>query len=1033
MNGKIAFDTYRDGQSEIYVMNANGSNPINLTNHDGDDYDPVWSPDGTKIAFDSYRDDPSGSAEDVFVMNADGSGLIKLTDHPADDYLPLWSPDGKKIAFRSLRSGTYQVYVMNADGTNQVNVSRGHIVDFAAAWAPDSTKLLFTSFRDSTYELYVVNADGSGLANLTGNFCNNQDGAWSPDGSKIAFRSDRNGSDDIYVMNADGSNVVQLTNNTLSNFQPVWSPDGTKIAFWSLEPNGLGEVQIMNPDGTNQNQLTGTAPNTSGNYAPIWAPDSHKLLFRSRRDSNAELYVIDADASNEANLTNSAADEFDYDWQAAPLTISWTNDLQLGASTVTVTAGDNDEFIEPGESGALTVHLVNKGSGPATNIQATLSTVTPGVTVTNATSIYPNLAGGETGTDNPLFSFRLDENIPCGQKINFRLTVSYDGGAHSRSFDFTVQTGQPVDGSQEYNYVDAPASIPDNDSNGVNLPITVQSFNGFLGNLRFRIGGTSCADDPESVGIAHTWDSDLTIKLTSPQGTTVTLLDAAGGSGHNFCNLILDDAASRGSIQNVLSENAPFTGTFAPKENLAAFQGENPNGTWIVNVSDRSGGEVGTVRDVSLLLNGYACLRDILTPDLSLAMSAAPNPVEVETELSYTLTIANGQGASTGVHVSDPLPSDVTFVSATASTGSCSRAGVTVNCDLGNMRAYGLARVMIVVKPSHAGQLTNTASVSANESDPNTSNNSASVTTTVTSLADLVITNNDSPDPIPVGGSTTYTVTVTNRGPSRATNVVVTNRLDSGDIFEQELGDLGVNESRIVTVSGQGAAPGTISDEARVTANEVDPNPDNNVATQVTRVVTLYLFTVNRPEIPSCPTTIETYGRGTVSLNSAAPAEGAVITLTNSNPKVTVPPSVTIPAGGSSATFEIKANSVVDQPESGVITATFLDTSLTQPITVHPIYAHIGDIFAQPSGGQIGSAVALDCGESPTGVTVFLSSANPSVAWIDSPSDGVLNIPSGQRNGVFAVRVAPGNAGASVEISATANGHTETAHVIVRP
>jgi hypothetical protein len=130
--GCIAFASNRDGNWEIYVMNADGSGVTRLTNNPADDRVPSWSPDGRRIAFDSKRD---GNYE-IYVMNADGSGQTNLTNNPADDYMPSWSPDGRRIAFDSKRDGNYEIYVMNADGSGVTRLTNNPAFDCCPAWSP---------------------------------------------------------------------------------------------------------------------------------------------------------------------------------------------------------------------------------------------------------------------------------------------------------------------------------------------------------------------------------------------------------------------------------------------------------------------------------------------------------------------------------------------------------------------------------------------------------------------------------------------------------------------------------------------------------------------------------------------------------------------------------------------------------------------------------------------------------------------------------------------------------------------------------
>ena len=220
-DGQIAFISDRDGSSQIYLMNADGSGVTRLTNSPAYKLTLVWSPDGSKIAFFNWFD----TAAEIYTINADGSGLRNLTNNPAADFDPVWSPDGAKIAFSSDSDSNDEIYVMNADGTGLVNLSNNPATDFAGGWSPDGTKIAFHSNRDGNWKIYVMNADGSGVTQLT----NTKDTAWSygpvwsPDGSRIAFV--RN-SADIYVMNADGSALRNLTNNPAIDFAPAWRPRG---------------------------------------------------------------------------------------------------------------------------------------------------------------------------------------------------------------------------------------------------------------------------------------------------------------------------------------------------------------------------------------------------------------------------------------------------------------------------------------------------------------------------------------------------------------------------------------------------------------------------------------------------------------------------------------------------------------------------------------------------------------------------------------------------------------------------------------
>jgi Tol biopolymer transport system component len=205
---RIAFDSYRDGNHEIYIANIDGSRPIRLTNSPDYDSAPRWSRDGKKLVYFSGPGWKPGARDygnsDIYLMNADGSGKTRVTTTEGDDTYPFFSPDGRRIVFTSWRDGNAEIYLMNADGSNQIRLTNNPARDDNARWSPDGRKIGFGSNRDGNYEVYVMNADGSQQTNLTQNPANDVDVSWSPDGKKIAFASNRDGDYEIYVMRAPG-------------------------------------------------------------------------------------------------------------------------------------------------------------------------------------------------------------------------------------------------------------------------------------------------------------------------------------------------------------------------------------------------------------------------------------------------------------------------------------------------------------------------------------------------------------------------------------------------------------------------------------------------------------------------------------------------------------------------------------------------------------------------------------------------------------------------------------------------------------
>jgi len=294
----IVFHSDRDGNWELYRLDAAGGTPVRLTNDPAIDMAPTRSSDAVWIAFQTNRN----GLWDIYKVDALGENLTQLTANAGNNLDPMWStPCGsEQIAFQSDRDGNWEIYIMDGNGNGQMRLTDDPAPDEDPFWSPDGMYIAFQSRRNGNWDIYVVDVTGTDLIQLTNDPADEVDPVWSPDGQYIAFRSNRDGEWHTYVMPAAGGDAVKVS-GAGNNLNAVWSPDSQWLAYQS-DRDGQSEIYAVNILTLLETRVT---DNAATDEAPTWSCDSQHIVFHTNRDGNWEIYMTDIlDTSALVRLTD---------------------------------------------------------------------------------------------------------------------------------------------------------------------------------------------------------------------------------------------------------------------------------------------------------------------------------------------------------------------------------------------------------------------------------------------------------------------------------------------------------------------------------------------------------------------------------------------------------------------------------------------------------------------------------------------------------------------------------------------------------
>jgi TolB protein len=232
----------------------------------------------------------SGDRRDLYVVDYDGEGLLRLTANRELNLCPSWSPDGSEIAFTSYREGQQALFSLNTSNGKVRHVIGLEGLNYGANWHPEGKELVLALSQSGSPEIYRITPQGKIIKRLTVSKAIEISPSWSPGGRDLVFTSDRTGTPQLYVIDSEGAGRRRLTFEGRYNDSAAWSPGGDKIVYATRVGN-YTQIVIMKSTGEDRRVLTDGRWRNSED--PSWAPDGRHIVFASDRTGSFKLYVYD--------------------------------------------------------------------------------------------------------------------------------------------------------------------------------------------------------------------------------------------------------------------------------------------------------------------------------------------------------------------------------------------------------------------------------------------------------------------------------------------------------------------------------------------------------------------------------------------------------------------------------------------------------------------------------------------------------------------------------------------------------------------